>query len=243
MIKKLLLLSLAATFSGTALADNHMQPPTVYGQYYAIAVSDPAAVVAAMTTYRESDTGKKLTSNLTLSANVANGTDRATHTISVFYPSAAAMEADMAASRGSSDWATFTRAMRGVATIEAENVFTQTRGRVNDDALGGPGVATMLFGITVLDAGRYGAALDKIMNSTAAAAFPGNMSAGQIIAMGEDPGTHWVSFQAKDMGTLLSGVETFMNSNDFANYAKGAREFRRVEGRYVSRAVLSFGSQ
>lgn len=241
-MKKTFLFCLAVMLSVTAVADNHTQP-TVYGQYFGIVASDPEAVVAAMTKYRQSATGQKLSSTVTLSANVANGTDNATHTVSVFYPSAAAMEADMAASMGSSDRAAFVNAMSNAATIETENVFTQTNTRTNDESLGGAGVANMLFGITVLDADRYTKALETILNSDAAGAFPGNMSSGTVVAMGEVPGTHWVSFQAKDMGTLLSGVEAFMSSKDFANYAKDAGEFRKVEGRYISRAILMLTPQ
>ena len=153
------------------------------------------------------------------------------------------MEADMAASIGTSDRAAFVSAMTKVAAIETENVFTQTNGRINDESLGGAGVTTMLFGITAIDAGRYTAALESIINSDAAGAFPGNMSSGAVVAMGEVPGTHWVAFQAKDMGTLLSGVEAFMSSSDFAAYAKNAGEFRKVEGRYISRTVLALGPQ
>lgn len=242
MIKNILLMSLAFVFSASALADNHAQP-TVYGQYYAVVVTDPGAVVEAMTAYRQSATGKKLSSNVTLSANVANGTDQATHTISVFYASAAAMQADMAAAAGSDDWTAFIGAMSGNARIESENIFTQTKAKINDDSMGGPGVATMLFGITALDAGRYNAAIDKLMNSAAAAAFPGNLFGGEVVAMGDVSGTHWVSFQASNVGALLSGVEAFMGSSDFASYAKDAPKFRRVEGRYVSRVVLNMGPQ
>ena len=241
-MKKTLLFCLTVMLSATALADNHIQP-TVYGQYLGIIVSDPEAAVAAMTKYRRSATGQKLSSTVTLSANVANGTDKATHTVSVFYPSAAAMEADMATSMGSSDRAAFVSAMNDIATIETENVFTQTNARTNDENLGGAGVVNMLFGLTVFDADRYNKALETILNSDAAAAFPGNMSSGTVVAMGEVPGTHWVSFQAKDMGTLLSGVETFMSSKDFANYSKDAGEFRKVEGRYLSRAILTLAPQ
>jgi hypothetical protein len=241
-MKRILLLCLATILSGTALADSHAQP-TVYGQYFGIVVSDPEAVVAAMTRYRKSATGQKLSSTVTLNANVANGRDQATHTVTVFYPSAAAMEADMAASMGSSDRAAFVDAMNNAATIEAENVFTQTHTRTNDESLGGAGAASMLFGLTVFDAERYSKELDKILNSDAAAAFPGNMSSGTVVAMGEVPGTHWVAFQAKDMGTLLSGVEAFMSSSDFAEYAEDASEFRRVEGRYISRNLLTLTPQ
>lgn len=241
-MKRALLLSLAATFAQVALADNHAQP-TVYGQYFAIVVSNPEAAVEAMTKYRQSSTGRKLKSTVTLNAVVANGTDQATHTVSVFYPSAAAMESDIQAAMGTADRTAFVNAMNDVASIEAENVFTQTHSRINREGLGGSGVATMLFGLTVLDADRYRKALETIIGSDAAGAFPGNMNAGTVVAMGDDPGTHWVAFQAKDMATLLTGVEEFMSSRDFANYAKGAREFRRVEGRYVSRSVLVLGPQ
>ena len=119
-MKRTTLLCLAVMLSGIALADHHL-PPTVYGQYFGIVVSDPDAVVAAMKKYRQSATGQKMSSNVTLSASIANGTDQATHTVAVFYPSAAAMEADMAASIGSSDRAAFMDAMNNAATIETEN--------------------------------------------------------------------------------------------------------------------------
>ncbi len=241
-MKRALLLCLSVMISGFALADNHAEP-TIYGQYFGVIASDPEAVVAAMTKYRNSATGRKLSSTVTLSANVANGTDQATHTVSVFYPSPAAMEADMKASMDSADRAAFVSAMGNAATIETENVFTQTNSKINDESLGGAGSATMLFGMTVFDAGRYTTALETILNSDAAAAFPGNMTSGTVVAMGEVPGTHWVAFQAKDMGTLLSGVEEFMSSNDFAAYAKDANEFRKIESRYLSRALLTLTPQ
>lgn len=242
MKKKLLLLPLAVILSNVAFADNHAQP-TVYGQYLAIVASDPAAVVEAMTRYRQSTTGKKLSSTVTLSANVANGRDQATHTISVFYPSLEAMDADYETSMGSSDRAAFVAAMQGAARIETENVFTQTQSRINDEGLDGGQGATMLFALTVTDPERYSKALEKILNSDAAEDFPGNMSSGGVMAMGEDPGTHWVSFQAANMATLISGVEKFMSSDDFADYSEDASEFRRVEGRYISRAVMTLSPQ
>jgi hypothetical protein len=238
LMKMDLLLSLGLVFSGAALADNHT-PPTAYGQYYGIIVSDAQALMTAMTKYRESPTGQKHTSTVTLSANVANGTDRATHTISVSYPSAAAMEADFKASQDSSDRVAFSRAMREAATYETENVFARTLGRINDEQLVGAGHATMLFALTVSDPVRYSSALEVIFDSDAAASFPGNMSSGTVVAMGDVPGTHWVAFEAMDLGTLLSGVEAFMSSKDFADYSRNAAEFRKVEGRYISRSILT----
>ena len=241
-MKSILLLSLGLMMSGVALAESP-SAPTIYGHYFGILSSDPEAVVAAMTQYRQSATGQKLSSTITLTANVANGRDLATHTISVFYPSAAAMEADFKNSTGTSDRAAFMAAMRSVATIETENVFTQTHSRINDESISDAAGATMLFGLTVLDAGRYRSALETLLNSVAGSAFPGNMSAGAVVAMGDVPGTHWVAFQAKDMGVLLSGVEALMMSKDFADYSRDAAQFRKVEGRYVGRSVLTLGPQ
>ncbi len=235
-------LCVATMLASPVSADNHASP-TIFGQYFAMVVEDPAAVVDAMTRYRNSPTGQKLTTQVTLSASLANGADSATHTVSVFYGPAAEMERNMAIADGSSDRAEFLEAMSDVVTIETENVFSQTHAVWNEEGIGGPGSALMIFGITALDPPRFTAALEEIIASDAAKAFPGNLFAGQIIAMGLTPGTHWVSFMAKDVGTLLSGVETFMASDDFAEYAEDANEFRRVESRTISRAVLTLGGQ
>ncbi|MEM1433979.1 MAG: hypothetical protein AAGG11_08005 [Pseudomonadota bacterium] len=237
MKKKAFLWCLAAMFSGTALADSHAQP-TVYGRYFAMEVSDPGAVVAAMQKYWGSATGKKLTGNATLSAVVANGREAASHTVSVFYESAAAMAADMQTASGSNDAKEFVAAMSKAMTLEAENVFTMTKMKINAEGLGGAGTANMLYGMTVTDRTRFNTAINAIFESKAAAAFPGNILMGEILAMGDTPGTHWVSFQSKDMATLLNGVEAFMKSADFARYARYASEFRNIESCYISSAVL-----
>ncbi|MEM8769257.1 MAG: hypothetical protein AAGE43_17595, partial [Pseudomonadota bacterium] len=153
------------------------------------------------------------------------------------------MAANMAMSNGSDDRAEFMEAMSEVITVETENVFSQTHAVWNQEDVGGPGSALMIFGLTALDPARFMAALEEIIDSDAAKAFPGNLFAGQIIAMGLTPGTHWVSFMAKDVETLLNGVETFMASDDFAEYAEDADEFRRVESRTMSQAVLVQGGE
>jgi hypothetical protein len=97
----------------------------------------------------------------------------------------------------------------------------------------------MLFGLNVTNQAAFMEALNKLLDSSAAANFPGNMSFGQILAMGDTEGTHWVSFQAPSVGTLLKGVDTFMKSSDFAAYAKNAATFREVTSRMVSRQILT----
>ena len=127
--------------------------------------------------------------------------------------------------------------MRGAATLESENLFTMLISKVNREGMENP--ASMLFGLNVTDQAAFMKALNKLLESSAAAEFPGNMFFGQIIAMGDTEGTHWVSFQAATVGALLSGVDAFMKSSDFAAYAKNADSFREVTSRMVSRQVLT----
>ena len=237
-MKNLLTLCAGLLFCGSVIADNHMPAqPVVFGQYYSIVVSDPAAVVEALQKYRASETGQKMQSGVTLSQNVANGALAGTHSINVFYPSPEVMDATMRLASGSSDAAEFQQAMRGAATLESENLFTMLISKVNREGMENP--ASMLFGLNVTDQAAFMKALNKLLDSGAAAEFPGNMFFGQIIAMGDTEGTHWVSFQAATVGALLSGVDAFMKSSDFAAYAKNADSFREVTSRMVSRQVLT----
>ena len=235
-MKNFLTLCAGLLICGTALADNHA-PQTIYGQYYSLIVSDPAAVVEAMKKYRASATGQKMQSSVTLSQNIANGELQGTHAVNVFYPSTEAMDATMRATSGSADAAAFQQAMQGAARLEAENLFTVRISKINQENIENP--ASMLFGLNVTDPTAFMQALTKLLDSSAASNFPGNMFFGEILAMGDTEGTHWVSFQASSVGALIKGVETFMASSDFAAYAKNADSFREVTSRLVNRQVLA----
>ncbi len=237
-MKTLPIIMAAALFCAPAFADNHMPAqPVVYGQSYSIVVSDPAAAVAAMQKFRASPTGRQQPSTVNLSQNIANGTQEATHTINVFYASAEDMDASMRAAAGSADSAEFAEAFSKVATLESESVFTMQISKVNQEGIENP--ASMLFGLNVTDQAAFMKALNKLLDSKAAAAFPGNLFFGSIVAIGNNPTTHWVTFQAGSVGALLAGVDAFMKSADFAEYAKGADDFREVTARSISRLVLT----
>lgn len=224
---------------GVACADHHVQP-TFVGQSYSLIVSDPAALVAAMTKYRNSATGQKMQSQVVLSRNIANGQLEGTHTINVFYLSAAAMDAGMKLLATSPDTAEFRRAMIGAARPESDNVFTMLKSKINEGALTSDTPMSMLFGLNVTDQAAFMSSLNQIWESEAAGEFPGSMFFGQVIAMGDNNSTHWVSFQANDMQTLLAGVEAFMSSDDFMSYAKNASNFRSITNRSISQEVLRF---
>ena len=237
-MKNFLTLCAGLLVCSAAIADNHMPAQqTIYGQYYSLVVSDPAAVVDAMQKYRASATGQKMQSSVTLSQNIANGELQGTHAVNVFYPSTEAMDATMRVTSGSADAAAFRQAMQGAATIEAENLFTMLISKINQEDIENP--ASMLFGLNVTDQAAFMKALNKLLDSSAAANFPGNLFFGQILAMGDTEGTHWVSFQASSVGALITGVDTFMKSSDFAAYAKNADSFREVTSRMVNRQILA----
>ena len=237
-MKHLIILAAGLLTCATALADNHMDAPeAVYGQYYSLIVTDPATVVAAMQKYRESPTGQQMRSSVTLSQNVVNGALQGTHAVSVFYPSAEALDTGIRLSASSADAAEFGRTMLTAATVEAENLFTVLLSKTNRDDMASP--ASMLFGLKVTDQAAFMKALNRLFASEAAASFPGNLNFGQVIAMGENPTTHWVSFQAESVGALLQAVDAFMKTQDFAAYANNADDFREVTARSVSRQILT----
>jgi hypothetical protein len=225
---------------GVACADHHEPPPpqTLYGQSYSLVVSDPAALIEAMQSYRASETGQKMGSNVALSQNIANGDLASTHTINVFYPSIEAMSAAIALQNSSADTAAFRRTISQIVTGESDNVFTVLRATNREGAVTSESPVTMLFGLEVTDQAAFMSAFDGIWNSQAAADFPGNMFFGQVLAMGQNESTHWVSFQANDLQTLLTGMEAFMGSDDFARYGANAGSFRRVTNRSISQTVL-----
>ena len=93
---KLVMLFAAALFASVYITDDHMSQElksTIFGSSTALMVSNPTAVVAAMSAFRASDSGKNFPGNVLLNPVVADDdTVAATHAISVFYPSAAAMD-------------------------------------------------------------------------------------------------------------------------------------------------------
>jgi hypothetical protein len=129
-------------------------------------------------------------------------------------PSSVALDTGIRLSASSADVAEFGRTMRTAATVETENLFTMLLSKTNRDDMASP--ASMLFGLK-----------------------PGNLSFGQVIALGDNPTTHWVSFQAESVGALLQAVDAFMKTQDFAAYAKNADDFREVTTRSVSRQIMT----
>jgi hypothetical protein len=82
---------------------------------HALSVSDAAALVAALDTFRASPAGQKFTGQVHVSAVVAGGMTPVTHIISVGYASEAEMEAWADTRSASADWAAYLKAVRPVS--------------------------------------------------------------------------------------------------------------------------------
>jgi hypothetical protein len=82
---------------------------------YSMAVSDPAAFLAALDKFMNSETGKKFPGQVHLSAVLAAGMTPATHVISVAYASEAEMETWGDVAMASADWAAYLRAIGGIS--------------------------------------------------------------------------------------------------------------------------------
>ena len=79
-----------STLLGLLLLTQTVSAATPVGTYYQVNVTNPAAVVAALDAYADSPTGQKNPARVTLFQITSNGTNPATHAISVSFASAAA---------------------------------------------------------------------------------------------------------------------------------------------------------
>lgn len=207
----------------------------IYGRSVEFSVSNPAGVVAAMTQFNASEAGQNFPANVLLNQIIADGESDTSHTVDVFYASAAGM--DQAASQPSMEGMRILSAMQASADLNGAAVFTMDRGR---GLASEPGTVTQLFSMEVTDAAAFNKALDKLWDSKAMKEFPGGVYQGTFFANGTDSSTHWVPFVAKDMATLTSGMDAFFASPAMGAYLKNASDFRTVTRTRLHRTLLAF---
>ena len=228
-------------FSGNVLGDQHAAPmPTIYGQSYSLIVTNPVAVIAAMDAYRASPAAQAVARNTVLIQNVANGDNPSTHTINVFYQSAADMDKALAANATSRDAAVFFSTMRESATIETENVFTVTRIGGNPPDTSTPGTVQYLIGLEVTEGAAFRSAFDNLWNSNAIASFPGGVYFGEVLGIGESKMTHFISFITADMATMMDAMNELQSSAAMAEYVQGANSFRNYSSTSIGRQIKSW---
>ena len=227
--------------SGNVLGDHHAAAmPTIYGQSYSLIVTNPVAVIAALDAYRASPAAQAVARNTTLIQNVANGDNPSTHTINVFYQSAADMVKALAANATSRDAAVFFSTMRESATIETESVFTVTQigGNPLDPSV--VGAVQYLIGLEVTEGAAFSSAFDNLWNSDAIASFPGGIYFGEVLGTGESKMTHYISFITADMATMMGAMTALQSSAAMAEYVQGANSFRNYSSDSIGRQVKSW---
>ena len=208
-----------------------------YGRSISFDVSNPAGVVTAMRQFNQSETGQNFPGNVLLNETIADGDSGITHTVNIFYSSAGGMDQTMG--RPSLDGMRFLSTMRASAETMGSNVFTMDRGRGLASA---PGTVTMLYVMEVTDPAAFNKAIDRVWSSKAMKEFPGGAFMGTFLADGTDPATHWSSFVAKDMATLMAGMDAFFASPAKKAYLKDSNDFRKVTRTNLSRAILAFSN-
>jgi hypothetical protein len=229
----------AVFFSGIASADHHGAAPIAYGTAINLKVSDPAAIAGAISKIRNSKEMKESPSGVTLNQIVAGGQDDATHTILVSYPTAAAIDAQAMISANSKIVASMRSEFRDNADRVSAILYTIDRVSSPDGAVTSDNPVSWGFQLKVTDVGAFTVAFDKVWE-TSVKTFPGNVAFGRALINGPHDSTHFVSFQANNMETLITGVQELMASAGMADYVANAASFREVSGETLNRRLLSF---
>ena len=167
-MKKILLTFVSAiltiTFTAAAFAAHHL--PFEYGQLYTLKVSDPAALLAAMQKFRNSPIGKQNPSGVSLSQFIANGESDATHSISVTYPTAAAMDASRKMNAGSPEVAEVGKVFQSVSEPESSGLFMLMKAEIVEGAITSANPVSMSIGLAVTDQAAFMAAIDKLWDGS-----------------------------------------------------------------------------
>ena len=240
MIKQGLLVAALAVASFSALSDDHLAPEKTYGMAYLITATNPAAVVGSMKQFMASPSGQNIPVSVALVQNISNGDNMATHQINVVYPSLEVMEQSNAANAQSADWMRYMTTLRQSADHVSENMFSMEMAKMNVDLSGQTGTVSMLTLMSVSDPATFTKAFQKLMASSSAGDFPGDIYFGRIIGAGENPATHWINASARNMSDLMSGNEALMQSKDMAAYLRAVSDARAVQSVSIQRTALSF---
>ena len=228
----------ALTISYLAIADDHAREitSTVYGQGIQLKVTDPAAMAAALTKFRNSETGKKYPGTMLLNQMIAGGESEITHQLITFFPSAASMDAGAEMTvPGNADFMAAYETVQSASEVVGRNLSRLLRGR---GSVSTPGAVTNLIQLQVTDAAAFMEAFDKLWDSKSFKEFPGGVYFGDAMGGGENLTTHFVSFVAPNMEALYEGMDAIRASSDMAAYTKNANSFRNVTGNYVTRTLM-----
>ena len=216
-----------STLVGLLLLTQTVAAATPVGTYYQVNVTNPAAVVAALDAYADSPTGQKNPATVTLFQITSNGTNPATHAISVSFASAADMDRSRALNMASKDFAAMQASMAGAMTPVSESMFRDT-----GVTAGSPAAITSdnpvgrFILMDVQDPAAYVAAWTKMMASRDSD-LPSSVS--QIMAAGTADTSHVVGIFANNMAEMMALADANQGNPAWAEFLASVDGIRAIE--------------
>ena len=216
-----------STLVGLLLLTQTVAAATPVGTYYQVNVTNPAAVVAALDAYADSPTGQKNPATVTLFQIMSNGTNPATHAISVSFASAEDMDRSRALNMASKDFAAMQASMAGAMTPVSESMFRDT-----GVTAGSPAAITSdnpvgrFILMDVQDPAAYVAAWTKMMASRDSD-LPSSVS--QIMAAGTADTSHVVGIFANNMAEMMALADANQGNPAWAEFLASVNGIRAIE--------------
>ncbi len=195
-------------------------------------------VVAAFDKLLNSKIGKESKGRVTLQANVADGEDPATHTVVVYYRSAAEREPYAQKMGASKEWAEFMDTMADLGTQVGTYRGTQIKSWgevVNTD------VVWVDYFFSVSDPARMVAVMDHFMNSPTGKNSPGQVHLAAINMGGMDGPSHVVSVGFASEAEMESWSDTLQGNADWQAQLQALSTVSEYRGANLLRDVKSWG--
>ncbi len=216
-----------STLVGLLLLTQTVAAATPVGTYYQVNVTNPAAVVAALDAYADSPTGQKNPATVTLFQITSNGTNPATHAISVSFASAEDMDRSRALNMASKDFAAMQASMAGAMTPVSESMFRDTGVTAGSPAaITSDNPVARFILMDVQDPAAYVAAWTKMMASRDSD-LPSYLS--QIMAAGTADTSHVVSIFANNMAEMMALADANQGNPAWAEFLASVNGIRAIE--------------
>ena len=233
-------MKIISIFLGLMILTQTAFAETRVGIYYQMTVSDPSAMVEALDTFRSSSAGKKSLALVTLSQIMANGTNPATHSLSVSYASGADMDESQAATRTSTEWAALQSTMSEIMTPVSEQMYRTTEiSAGSSDAITSPNPVSRYILMDVKDPATYVAAWNKMMGSRDSELPSGIF---QVMSAGTAGISHGVSITANNMAEMMELVDANQGNPNWAEFLASVDGIRTVEDDAMVVRIKSWGS-
>ena len=228
-----------ALLGGNLHADDHTSDGNIVGFVYSFNVTDPGAVVGALTDYWNSPVGKKNPATVILRQHISNGTDPSTHSIAVVYDSLAQIDETNALNNGTKEMQAFLTKMSSAATLISEGMFIGTGiTSGNAEIVPAPGRYTSATSVAVSDPAAYVAAWQTFTGASNNDRGATNLFG--INGNGEDATTHVLTVSANSMEDLLTPSSD--QQEDFATFLSDVKDIRTIENRAIFVDLMVFGN-